>query len=173
MRRRTTPLGGAPFAGSREGGTYAGHPLRIVGNSMSGRAFVDTNILVYAHDRGGGAKQERAREAIIELWSNRSGVLSTQVLQEFYINVRRKAAKPVSPSEARRALKDYLSWTLVTNDGDSILRALDLEGAYRLSFWDALIVQAAQHAGAERLLSEDFQHGRRFGDVTIVNPFDD
>lgn len=140
---------------------------------MNGRAFVDTNILVYAHDRAAGAKQERAREAVTELWDHRSGVLSTQVLQEFYINVRRKAANPISRSEARRALENYLSWTIVINDGDSILRAIDLERRYRLSFWDALIVQAALRSGANRLLSEDFQHGRRFGDVMIVNPFRD
>jgi predicted nucleic acid-binding protein len=140
---------------------------------MSGRAFLDTNILIYAHDRGAGAKQERAREAIAELWNHRSGVLSTQVLQEFYMNVRRKAANPISRSEARRTLENYLSWTIVINDGDSILRALDLERRYTLSFWDALIVQAAQQSGAERLLSEDFKHGRRFGDVMIVNPFED
>ena len=140
---------------------------------MSDRAFVDTNILIYAHDRGAGAKQERARGALTELWDQRAGVLSTQVLQEFYINVRRKAANPISRSEARRTLEDYLSWTVVINDGDSILRALDLERRYTLSFWDALIVQAAQQSGAERLLSEDFQHGRRFGDVMIVNPFED
>jgi predicted nucleic acid-binding protein len=89
------------------------------------------------------------------------------------MNVRRKAANPISRSEARRTLENYLSWTIVINDGDSILRALDLERRYTLSFWDALIVQAAQQSGAERLLSEDFQHGRRFGDVMIVNPFED
>ena len=137
---------------------------------MSARTFVDTNILVYAHDRGAGVKQMRAREAVIEQWRARSGVLSTQVLQEFYVNVRRKAANPVSRREALRTLEDYLSWTIVVNDGSSILGAVELERRFRLSFWDALIVHAALRSGADRLLSEDFEHGRRFGSLLVVNP---
>jgi len=138
---------------------------------MSARTFVDTNVLVYAHDRGAGERHDRARRLVADLWESRSGVLSTQVLQEFYINVRRKAAHPVSPGEARNALEDYMTWTVVTNTPDSIIGAVELERRHRLGFWDALIVQAALDSGAERLLSEDFQHGRRFGTLRVENPF--
>jgi predicted nucleic acid-binding protein len=138
---------------------------------MTGKAFVDTNILVYAHDRGAGAKFDRARQLIAELWEDRSGVLSTQVLQEFYINVRRKAARPISRHEARSVLEDYMTWDVVVNTGHSILSAVELERRHDLSFWDALIVQAAKESGADRLFSEDFQHGRRFGHLRVFNPF--
>lgn len=138
---------------------------------MTARAFVDTNILVYAHDRGSGDKHEIARSLIEELWSSRSGVLSTQVLQELYVNLRRKAKRTVPLDEARAILEDYLSWKVVVNDQRSILDALELEARYQLSFWDALIVQAAQAAGVDRLYSEDLSHGQRYGALELVNPF--
>ncbi len=80
---------------------------------MSDKCFVDTNILVYAHDFGTGAKHERARTLIEELWSSGGGVLSTQVLQELCINLRRKAARPLSVEETRRLIEDYSSWDVV------------------------------------------------------------
>jgi len=140
---------------------------------MTARAFVDSNLLVYAHDRGAGEKHATARALVRDLWRDRAGVLSTQVLQEFYVNVRRKAAYPVPLPEARRLVEDYLAWTLVVNDGRSIVEALAIEARYRLSFWDALIVQAAQAAGVETLYSEDLSHGQSYGSVTVVNPFAD
>lgn len=138
---------------------------------MSDRVFVDTNILVYAHDRGAGPKHDRAKEVVSHLWEERSGLLSTQVLQEFYINLRRKAKNPVSLEEAKRLLQDYLRWEVVINDGESILVAVDFERRFGLSFWDALVVQAANSAGAETLYSEDFNHGQTYGRVKVVNPF--
>lgn len=138
---------------------------------MSARVFLDTNVLVYAHDRGAGEKHEVAARLVSELWENRSGSLSTQVLQEFYVNVRRKAGRPISAQRARAAIQDYLTWNIIVNSGDSILDAVDLERRHRLSFWDALILQAALESGAQVLLSEDFQHGRRYGDLKVVNPF--
>lgn len=138
---------------------------------MSARVFVDTNILVYAHDRGAGARYETARRLVERLWRERSGVVSTQVLQEFYVNVRRKAAHPVSAHEAHELVRDYLAWEVVVNDGSSILAALDLEQRHGLSFWDALIVQAANSAGLDRLYSEDLAAGRRYDAVEVINPF--
>jgi predicted nucleic acid-binding protein len=135
------------------------------------KAFVDSNILVYGHDRGQGQKHERAKTLIEGLWVERSGVLSTQVLQEFYVNVRRKAANPIPRTEARRLVEDYLTWQVIVNDGSAILGALDLEERYGISFWDALIVQAALSAGAEILYSEDFNHGQAYGAVSVLNPF--
>lgn len=137
---------------------------------MSDRYFVDTNILVYAHDRSAGAKHERARTLIEELWTTRAGVLSTQVLQELAVNVRKKAKQPLSPEETRDLVADYLSWEIVVNTADSIVEALALESRYRISFWDAMIVHAAQSAGAGVLYSEDLSDGQVYGTVRVVNP---
>jgi predicted nucleic acid-binding protein len=135
------------------------------------KAFVDTNVLVYAYDRGAGPKHEQALSLVEELWKEGNGVLSTQVLQEFYVNVRRKAKKPVSIGQARALITDYLSWDPILNDGATMLEAIDMEQRYQLSFWDALIVVAAQKGGASVLFSEDFNHGQKFGSVVVQNPF--
>lgn len=137
---------------------------------MSDRYFVDTNILVYAHDRSAGAKHERARSLVAGLWASREGVLSTQVLQELAVNVRRKATRPLSPEETRDLVADYLSWEIVVNTADSVVEALELESRYRISFWDAMIVRAAQVAGAGTLYSEDLADGQAYGSVRVVNP---
>jgi predicted nucleic acid-binding protein len=138
---------------------------------MSVRYFVDTNILMYAHDRSAGAKHDRAKAIVEELWRDRIGVLSTQVLQELAVNLRRKAGRPLDSKAAREVVADYLTWQVVVNGGDSILEALDLEARYQISFWDALVVQAAQASGAEVLYSEDLAHGQKYGAVRVTNPF--
>ena len=138
---------------------------------MSDKCFVDTNILVYAHDRSTGAKHTRAQALIQELWNSGSGVLSTQVLQEFCVSLRRKAARPVPAGEIRRLVQDYSTWEIVTNTAESILQALEIEARYKTSFWDALIIQAAEASGAFTLYSEDLANGQRYGAVRVVNPF--
>lgn len=138
---------------------------------MSVEAFVDSNVLVYAHDRGAGEKHERARTLVAELWRQRTGALSTQVIQEFYVNVRRKSANPIPESAARHLVEDYLRWEVVVNDGTSILEALDVADRYQLSFWDSLIVQAANASGASILYTEDLNQGQRYGAVKVANPF--
>ena len=140
---------------------------------MSADYFVDSNVLVYAHDRSAGAKHGMARELVARLWRERSGVLSTQVLQEFYVNVRRKVAHPLPEAEARRLVEDYVRWETVSVDGATILDAIDIGSRYRISFRDALIVQAAKVSGAVVLYSEDLNHGQTYGDVKVVNPFVD
>ena len=137
---------------------------------MSAKCFVDTNILMYAHDTAAGEKHERARALVEGLWQARTGVVSTQVLQELIFNLRRKAAKPLDPAAAREVVVDYLAWHVVVNSGESILHALDLEQQHRISFWDALIVHAAEVSGSSVLYSEDLSHGQRYGAVTVVNP---
>jgi len=137
---------------------------------MSDRYFVDTNILMYAHDTAAGEKHERAKALLEELWENRSGVVSTQVLQELAVNLRRKAQKPLDTKATRDVVSDYLAWHVVVNDGESILDALDFEARYKVSFWDALVVQAAHAAGAEILYSEDLSDGQRYGTVRVKNP---
>jgi predicted nucleic acid-binding protein len=137
---------------------------------MSDRYVVDTNILMYAHDRAAGEEHLRAKALVEELWENRSGAVSTQVLQELAVNLRRKAKKPLDATATRDIIADYLTWQVVVNSGDSILQALELEARYQLSFWDALVVHAAQVAGAEILYSEDLSDGQRYGTVRVKNP---
>ena len=116
------------------------------------------------------AKSTRAKALVEELWESRSGVVSTQVLQELAVNLRRKAKRPLDAKAAREVVSDYLAWQVVVNGGDSILEALDLEARYQISFWDALMIQAAQAAGAEILYSEDLSDGQRYGTVRVKNP---
>ncbi len=140
---------------------------------MSGKTFVDTNVLVYAHDVSAGPKHVRARQLVEDLWNSGKGVLSTQVLQELCINVQRKAKRPLTLKEARRAVEDYLNWEVVVNDATAVLQALDLEDRYHVSFWDALILQAAEAAGVEVLFSEDLSAGQKYGSLRVENPFAD
>ncbi len=137
---------------------------------MSDKYFVDTSILVYAHDTSAGAKHLRAKALVEDLWRQRSGVVSTQVLQELCVNIRRKARHPVDLRTAREIVADYLSWAVVTNTGESVLEALQLEEHYQISFWDALIIQAAEASGAAVLYSEDLSDGQTYHGVRVVNP---
>lgn len=138
---------------------------------MSGRVFVDTNVLIYAHDIEAGGKQEKASQVLGELWQARTGVMSTQVLQEFYVNVTRKIPTPLKRSTARDIIRQYSVWPVVEPDVDMIVRASELEERHTLSFWDALIVAAAREAGAAKILTEDLNHGETIDGVTIENPF--
>ncbi|HLB87068.1 MAG TPA: PIN domain-containing protein [Terriglobales bacterium] len=137
---------------------------------MSDKYFLDTNILVYAHDRSAGAKHKRARAVVEQLWHSGQGVLSTQVLQELCVNLRRKATRPLPIEETRRLIQDYLSWEVVVNSPGSVVQALDLEARYRISFWDALILHAAEMAGATVLYSEDLAAGQSYGSIRVINP---
>lgn len=137
---------------------------------MSDRYFVDTNILMYAHDTAAGEKHERAKALVEELWDTRSGVVSTQVLQELAVNLRRKAKRPLDAKATREVVSDYLAWQVVVNGGASILEALDIEARYQVSFWDALVIQAAHAAGAVILYSEDLSESQSYGSVQVVNP---
>jgi predicted nucleic acid-binding protein len=133
--------------------------------------FVDTNILVYAYDRSETRKQPVAKAQLEALWRGRSGALSTQVLQEFYVVTTRKLPTPMPRTRARRLVMLYAEWPVVQVDVALLLAATDLEEQHSLSLWDALVVEAARRAGATRLLTEDLQAGRRIGGVTIDNPF--
>jgi predicted nucleic acid-binding protein len=137
---------------------------------MSDKYFVDTNILVYAHDRSAGAKHQRARTLLEQLWDSGQGVLSTQVLQELRINLRRKVSRPLPLEDVRRLIRDYSTWEVITNTPESILQAIEIEARYKTSFWDALILQAAESSGASILYSEDLATGQLYGDIRVVNP---
>lgn len=137
---------------------------------MSGKQFVDTNILVYAHDRLAGPKHQRAQLLIDRLWESGGGVLSTQVLQELCVNLRRRITQPLPIAEVRQMIRDYATWDVVTNTAESVVQALDIEARYRTSFWDAMILQAAEAAGAAILYSEDLSRNQKYGSVQVINP---
>ena len=166
----TTALEGVPGRGSAKDLTSSASLLALVTSFMSDKFFVDTNIFLYAHDRTTGNKHERARALIDGLWMSGNGVLSTQVLQELCINLRRKTANPLSIPETRRLLQDYLSWEVVVNTAESVIEALAIELRYNLSFWDSLIIQAAASSGARVLYSEDLKDGQSYGPVRVLNP---
>jgi len=134
------------------------------------KTFVDTNVLLYAHDRDAGAKQQRAQAVLRELVRDRSGVLSMQVLQEFYYQATRKLARPMPRSEARGFVSDWSAWCISISPAE-LETAFAIEDAARISFWDALIVAAAVKAGAKRILTEDLHHGQTIAGVRIENPF--
>jgi predicted nucleic acid-binding protein len=137
---------------------------------MADKFFVDTNILIYAHDPRAGRKHERARQLIERLWRTGEGVLSTQILQELCVNLRRKVARPVPIDEIRRLIQDYLSWEIVVNTPEAVIEALEIETRYRISFWDALVLQAAESSGAAVLYSEDLATGQAYGTIQVVDP---
>jgi len=138
---------------------------------MTGRVFVDTNVLIYAHDLDAGQKRERAVSILSDLWENENGVISVQVLQEFYVNVTRKIHDPLTPASARGIIKNYLAWHVAANDPSTVLLASEIAERNQLSFWDALIVASASSAGADRILSEDLNHGQVIEGIVIENPF--
>ena len=133
--------------------------------------FVDTNVLVYAHDTSETRRQPIARALLDELWTSRTGLLSTQILQEFYVVATRKFHPPMARRAAREIVALYGIWPIVQVDVTLILTASELEERHKLSFWDALVVEAARVAGARRLVTEDLQNGRRIGGVRIEDPF--
>lgn len=133
--------------------------------------FLDTNILVYAYDTDAGHKHQTARSIVADLWNAGSGALSTQVLQEFYVTSTRKLPRPLPKGTAREVVANYRAWPLHRPDVDDLVTASELEERHTLSFWDALILVAADRLGARTVLSEDLQDGRRVGGVVIRNPF--
>lgn len=159
-RRAQRALAGAMPRGG-DGGL---RPLTVL-------VFVDTNVLAYAHDSSDPRRHAIASSILEELSRTRTGVLSTQVLAELYVVVRQKFDPPTAQREARALVDAYAAWPLVQVDPLPIVVAPALEERHSPSFWDALIIEAARRAGADRLLSEDLQHGRRIAALTIENPF--
>jgi len=133
--------------------------------------FVDTNVLIYAHDRSAGRKHEVARILVGKLWDARVGCLSIQVLQEFYVTVTQKITQPLQRDEAVVIIQDLQFWTTHSPKTADILDAIALQQTYRLSFWDAMVIQSAMNLHCSQILSEDLNHGQRFGEVQVVNPF--
>ncbi len=135
------------------------------------KVFIDTNIIIYAYDVTAGRKYEIAGMILADLWNSGLGAISTQVLQEFFVNVVQKIPKPIDKQQAKEIVKDFLKWHVVVNTGDSIIEAIDICLKFGYSFWDSMIIEAAIKGGAAVLISEDLQDGQVVSGVTIKNPF--
>jgi predicted nucleic acid-binding protein len=139
----------------------------------AGRAFVDSNILLYAHDGSAGAKRDVARDLMESLWYRGGGYLSVQVLQEFFVNVTRKLERPLDIGEARQIVEDLSYWRVHRPGARDVLAAIDIHSRSEISFWDAMIVRSAAAQGCEVLYSEDLNSGQTYEGVKVVNPFAD
>jgi len=133
------------------------------------RSFFDTNVLVYADDKAAPAKQRRALELVAEHRRAGTGVVSLQVLQEYYVTVTRKLH--VEARIARRKVELLAEFDVATPDVADILAAIDLTRLHSFSFWDALVLRSAQQSGCAVLFTEDMQHAREMDGLRIVNPF--
>jgi predicted nucleic acid-binding protein len=133
--------------------------------------FVDTNVLIYAHDRSAGDKHTRARDLIRALWQSGEGCLSVQVLQEFYVNVTQKVAKPLKADVAAQIVADLAVWQVHRPGVEDVLDAIRLQERYQTSFWDAMIVASAIQLGCHTIWSEDLRAGQVYDTVTVTSPF--
>lgn len=136
---------------------------------MTAGSFIDSNILVYTDDSGTPVKQAAALALVSDAMRTRSGVVSLQVLQEYFSVVTRKLGVAATTARAKVELLGAFSSAPV--DIDDVLAAIDLHQLHQISFWDGLIIRSAQQARCARIYSEDLQHGRRFDGVEVVNPF--
>jgi predicted nucleic acid-binding protein len=149
-----------------------GGSQRVETNFMSeDKIFIDTNILIYAYDVTAGKKHQISKNILEDLWYSGLGIISTQVLQEFYVNVVQKIPKPIDIQQAKEIIRDFLKWQVIVNTSDAIIEAIDISLKYGFSFWDSLIIEAAITSGAAVLMSEDLQHGQSIDELTIKNPF--
>jgi predicted nucleic acid-binding protein len=133
--------------------------------------FVDTNVLIYAHDQSAGLKHERAKQLLSELWENRKGCLSVEVLQEFYASVTQKVPEPLAPETAAQLIADLSTWQVHQPGAKDVLEAIALQSRHQLSFWDSMIVASAMALGCEILWSEDLNPGQSYAAVVVRNPF--
>jgi predicted nucleic acid-binding protein len=138
---------------------------------MKDKVFLDTNILIYAHDIDAGIKHDVALSILKTIWQEETGIISTQVIQEFYVNVTRKIPNPITPVQARGIILNYFSWQVEAVEPHTILSASEIEEKYILSFWDSLIIATASQSEAAKILTEDLNHGQTIEGVLIENPF--
>lgn len=133
--------------------------------------FVDTNILIYAYDQSAGRKHLLASNLIQKLWQTRQGCISIQVLQEFYVNVTRKVAKPLARQEASEIIRNLSVWQVHSPQTEDILDAVRLQDRYDISFWDSMIVASAITLNCQILWTEDLNSGQLYEQLLVKNPF--
>jgi predicted nucleic acid-binding protein len=140
---------------------------------MSDRAFLDTNILVYAYDQNEPRKQGIARKLITDGIKNENLLFSVQVLGEFFNVVTRHIPQPMTPGEAKEIIAIISFLPVQEIDSAMVNRAIDTHKRYQISYWDALIVSAAERAGCTSIFSEDLSHGQLYHSIAVLNPFID
>ena len=133
--------------------------------------FIDTNILVYAHDLSAGTKHEQAKALLQSLWASRMGCLGIQVLQEFFVTITRKVPKPLPTVHASQIITDLSVWQVHSPTAQDVLQAIDLQTRYQTSFWDGMILQSARRLQCKTLWSEDLSTGQIYYSVQVQNPF--
>jgi len=133
--------------------------------------FVDSNVLIYAYDVTAGVKHEQAKALVAGLWESRYGCLSIQVLQEFYVTVTRKVARPLAGDVAAEVVADLAAWRIHAPSVEDVGRAIAIHRRYAISFWDAMIIRSAAQLGCTTLWSEDLGSGQVCEGVRVVNPF--
>jgi predicted nucleic acid-binding protein len=138
---------------------------------MTAQIFVDTNVFVYATQASEPTKQPLAARWLERLWGEQAGRTSVQVLNEYYVTMTRKIKPPLSAEEAWDDVKSFIAWNPQSMDVELLHRGREIEQRYRLSWWDSLIVAAAQLQNCVLLLTEDLQDGSVYGNVTVRNPF--
>lgn len=135
------------------------------------REFVDANVLVYAFDASAGRKQQAAQALLERLWEHSTGCVSVQVLQEFFVTVTKKVAKPLAVADATARIRELSTWRVFAPTADDVLDAIGLHATAQIGFWDAMIVLAAAESGCEVLWTEDLNDGQSLRGVRIRNPF--
>lgn len=138
---------------------------------MTDRVFVDSTVLVYSRDASEPPKQKQAMAWMARLWSEKTGRLSFQVLHEFYVTVTHKLQPGMDLQNARQDVRSLLAWHPIRIDTRVIEGAWRIQDLYKLSWWDALIVSAAQVGDCRYLLTEDLQENQNLGNVEVINPF--
>ncbi|MBI4686057.1 MAG: PIN domain-containing protein [Nitrospirae bacterium] len=135
------------------------------------KIFLDTNVIVYAYDAFAGKNHETAMKIMEGLWRSGLGIVSTQVLQEFFVVVTSKRNNLLDTRTAKEIVSDLLKWNIIVNDGNSILDAIEIQQKHKYSFWDSMIIESAIRGGASILLSEDLSDGQIIEGLKIKNPF--
>jgi predicted nucleic acid-binding protein len=135
------------------------------------REFIDANVLVYAFDTSAGRKQQAAAALLERLWESNTGCLSVQVLQEFFVTLTKKVAKPLPTDDAMARVREFATWKVFAPKADDVLNAIGFHVRAKIAFWDAMIVLAAAESGCDILWTEDLSDGQTLRGVRIRNPF--
>jgi len=138
---------------------------------MKDKYFIDTNILVYANDRSDTEKHEKAGQLILKGMAQGNSAVSTQILSEFYVTVTRKIKNPLPAHVAKKEILLFKNMEVVDVDFHCVIQAINISAGHHISFWDALVIAAAQKAKCNVLYSEDLNPGQKIGSLIIINPF--
>jgi len=133
--------------------------------------FVDAHILVYAHDRNAREKRERAISLVTTLWEKRQGVISLQILSEFFVTVTQKIQPSTSLDSVKAVMQHLSCWYVVEPNRQSIVSAMEILERHSLSYWDAMVLQSAKQANVQILWTENLSHGQTIEGIQIQNPF--